>query len=198
MIGGRDPISCVLLFVVSLTSPRLLLRLLSHSEAPFGHPRKLFWLRTLRSDSPLYFMSFGLLALCLTMTFRREPGYRIVFTSEARYEWENPYCSRTRHAEWLVLRWIQIFVWKCRLLLESSGLRGAPSPARLVSRNWTPMSVLLACVSSTTNACMTAVSRSQFDTPLTLTTGRYHALSPAEKYFRKECHNAVKPRAFTF
>jgi hypothetical protein len=198
MIGSSDPIPCALLFVVSLTSPRLLLRLLSHSEAPFWNPRKLLWLGSLRSDSPLYFMLLGLLALCLKMTLRWEPVYRILFSkSEIRYEWETPYCSRTRDPEWLVLQWIQIYVCNRRLLLESSFLGCAPSAARLVSRNWTPKPVFLACVSSTTNACMTVASQSQFDTAWP-----YYRQAPcvvsSGKYFRKECHNAVKPRAFTF
>lgn len=183
MIGSRDPVSCVLLFAVSLTSPRLLLRLLSYSEAPFGTPRNLFWLRALRSDSPLYFMSVGPLALHLKIAFRWEPVYRILFSrSETHFEWEIPYCSRTRAPEWRVLRWIHIYVCRCWLLPERSAPSCAPSPARLVSRNVTLMPVFSRCVSSRTNACMTQADRS--------------LIQPCP--LQKGVHNAVKPRALTF
>ena len=52
-----------LLFDLSLTSSRHLMRLFSQSEAPFWTARKQSRFKLLRSDSPLYFVSFGWLRL---------------------------------------------------------------------------------------------------------------------------------------
>jgi len=47
------------IFDLSLTFPGLLSRLLSHSKPPFGSFRNSPRFRLLRSDYPLYWMSFG-------------------------------------------------------------------------------------------------------------------------------------------
>jgi hypothetical protein len=65
MTHGHHLLAPILLFDLSLTSSRHLVRLFSHSEAPFWTARNQCRFRLLHSDYPLYFMSFELSPLDL-------------------------------------------------------------------------------------------------------------------------------------
>jgi hypothetical protein len=65
MTGRCRLLAPLLLCDLSLTSSRHLVRLFSHSEAPFWTARNQCRFRLLHSDYPLYFMSFGSLRLSL-------------------------------------------------------------------------------------------------------------------------------------
>jgi hypothetical protein len=95
MTHGHRLLAPVLLFDLSLTSSRHLGRLFSHSEAPFWTARNRSRFRLLRSDYPLYFMSFGSLRLSLRKHAAEDRFYlRMLDVYEAAMHSDGPHSRK--------------------------------------------------------------------------------------------------------
>lgn len=150
-----------------LTSPGLLKRLSSTSGAPFWGAHNLFRFINLPSDYPLFFMSFGPLALYVRI--RRHPQMMDILppvSSEGLHQCELSRCPRAHDTDYLC--WIAKSGCKCRLLSRISGSCSPHLHARYLIRNLTCIAALSRRLSGRPGSQLGATIRCYFTSGLRL------------------------------